>query len=133
VLTPGGAVSCTGGRNPHGWGYQPNWNIEVLNNQAVNSHGITTLTCDEKWNICGEKPGAVSGPAAYNGPLNSVVLLRNNWLANGQGISIHGTTSDVIVEWNTVHNGDGSFMKAPISLESNHTDHMTIINNKADA
>lgn len=121
------------GRNPHGWGYQPNWNIEVLNNRLPNSHGITALTCDQEWNICKEQPGAASGPAAFNGALNSAVVIRNNWMGDGQGISIHGTTSDAVIERNLVHNGDGSFMKAPISLESNHTDHLEIVNNKADS
>ena len=60
------------GRNPHGWGYQPNWNIEVIGNRLPNSHGITMLTCDQKWNICDETAGLRTGSAAFNGALNSI-------------------------------------------------------------
>ena len=121
------------GRNPHAWGYQPNWNIEVINNRLPNSHGITALTCDQKWNLCDESTGLSSGPAAFNGALNSVVAIRGNWLGNGQGISLHGTTSDVVVENNLVHNGDGSFLKDPINLDPQHNDHVLLVNNHHDA
>lgn len=35
------------GRNPHDWGYQPNWNVEVIENELTSSKGITALTCDQ--------------------------------------------------------------------------------------
>ena len=40
------------GRNPHYWGYQPNWQVEVRGNTAWHSQGITTLSCDEKYDLC---------------------------------------------------------------------------------
>ena len=83
----------------------------MLDNSLPNSHGITTLTCDQKWNLCDETPGAAAGPAAFNGALNSIVAIRGNWLGNGQGISLHGTTSDAVAADNFVHkqhDGDGS-------------------------
>jgi hypothetical protein len=86
------------GRNPHGWGYQPNWRVELLHNRMPNSHGMTVVTSDQ----------SVSGgyPWVYRGPLASAIVLRHNWV-NGSGISI-GTgdpatgPSDVLVEWNLV-------------------------------
>lgn len=121
------------GRNPHYWGYQPNWNVEVLGNQLPNSAGITTLSCDQKYNLCNEGANPNNGTVAYDGALNSAVAIRRNTLSNGQGIAIHGTTSDVVVEWNKVHIGTGSFMKDPVQVDAEHTDHVIVSNNYADA
>ena len=74
------------------------WNVEVRDNRLPNSHGITLMTCDQKWNLCAETPGAANGTAAFNGALNSAVVVRRNWMGNGQGLSLHGTTSDCVVE-----------------------------------
>ena len=74
------------------------WNVEVRDNRLPNSHGITLMTCDQKWNLCAETPGAANGTAAFNGALNSAVVVRRNWMGNGQGLSLHGTTSDVVAE-----------------------------------
>jgi hypothetical protein len=120
-------------------GYQPNWNVEVLNNRLPHSHGITALTCDQQWDLCDESPGpanppgAYNGSAAFNGALNSVIAIRGNWLGNGQGISLHGTTSDVVAENNFIHNADGSFLKDPINLQPEHNDHVLLVNNHHDA
>ena len=114
-------------------GYQPNWNVEVVGNSLPNSRGITLLTCDQKWNLCDEAPGLANGSAAFNGALNSVITIRRNWLGNGQGISVHGTTSDVVVERNLVHLGTGGFMKDAIQVEPAHTDHVLLLDNKHDA
>lgn len=99
------------GRNPHDWGYQPNWNVEVLGNVLPNSKGITTLSCDQKFNLCDEGVNPATGKVAFNGPLNSAIAIRGNMLAHGQGLTIHGTTSDTIAEWNFVHLGSGAFSK----------------------
>jgi hypothetical protein len=52
---------------------------------------------------------------------------------NGQGISLHGTTSDVAAENNFIHNADGSFLKDPINLQPEHNDHVLLVNNHHDA
>ena len=114
-------------------GYQPNWNIEVVGNTLPNSRGITMLTCDQKWNVCDETPGLANGSAAFNGALNSVVTIRRNWMGSGQGISLHGTTSDAVVESNMVHAGNGGFMKDPVQVDVAHTDHVLLLNNRHDA
>lgn len=81
------------GRNPHNWGYQPNWRIEFVDNRQPNSAGLTVQTGDQ--NV----PGNYSW--LYNGPLASAIAIRRNWI-NGSGIRIVGTASDVLVECNNV-------------------------------
>ena len=117
------------GRNPHYWGYQPNWQVEVRWNTAVRSAGITTLSCDERFNLCHEGPN--SG-GLFNGAMNSAVVIRGNVMRDGQGITIKGTTSNVLCEFNDVQNGSGGFMKDPI-LVLNMTDHVLQRGNIANA
>ena len=81
------------GRNPHAWGYQPNWRVELLGNLHPNSAGLTVQTSDQ------DVPGNFSW--LYNGPLGSGIAIRRNWI-NGSGIVVHGTASDVLVEGNSV-------------------------------
>jgi len=109
------------GRNPHLWGYQPNWDIEVLRNTLPSSQGITALTCDQKWNLCNEGINPAAGETEFNGPLNSALVVRGNVLRDGQGIAIHGTTSDLVVEGNFLHAGTGAFMKDPVQVDTTHT------------
>jgi hypothetical protein len=94
--------------------------VEVVDNQLPRSRGLTSLSCDEKFNLCRE--GANPGP--YNGALNSALLLRRNTLSDGQGISLRGTTSDVVVEANSI--------KQPIEV-ANTTDHVVLRANRAGA
>eukprot|EP00937_MAST-01D_sp_MAST-1D-sp2_P004876 g4876.t1 len=116
------------GRNPHYWGYQPNWRVEVLDNTLPRSRGLTTLSCDERFDLCHE--GANPGP--YNGAMNSGVVLRRNTLSDGQGVALHGTSSDVVVERLFVHNAAGAFMKQPVDV-GNTTDHVLLRDIRADA
>jgi hypothetical protein len=122
------------GRNPHYWGFQPNWQVEVLANRLPHSAGITSLSCDQSFNLCKEGANPNSGtPAGYDGPLNSAVVMRKNLLSDGQGISIHGTTSDVLVESNTIHNGAGGFIKNPVDVMAKTTSKVYLRNNMANA
>ena len=116
------------GRNPHYWGYQPNWRVEVADNVLPHSRGLTSLSCDERFDLCNE--GVNPGP--YNGAMNSAVVLRRNALSDGQGIALHGTTSDVLVERCFVHNAAGAFMKQPVDV-ANTTDHVLVRDVRADA
>ena len=97
------------------------------------SKGITSLTCDQSFNVCKEGANPATGPVRYDGPLNSAIVIRRNKLSHGQGVTLHGTTSDAVVEWNWVHLGTGTFMKAPVVVDPTHTDHLLIANNKQDA
>ena len=103
--------------------------MEVVGNTLPSSKGLTSLSCDEKFNLCRE---GANLEGVYNGPLNSAVVIRGNRLSGGQGVSLHGTTSDVVVEWNTIHNGAGGFMKNPIDI-ANTTDHVFSRCNIGDA
>eukprot|EP00040_Diaphanoeca_grandis_P013677 m.69145 g.69145 ORF g.69145 m.69145 type:complete len:795 (+) comp24056_c0_seq1:258-2642(+) len=118
------------GRSPHLWGYQPNWNIEVLGNKLPQSRGITALTCDQKYNVCGEGANTVG---MFNGPLNQAIRISGNSLMDGEGISIHGTGEHVNIEYNNIHNAAGSFMKSPIQVNSTYTTHVSQRCNVANA
>ena len=85
------------GLNPHGWGYQPNWRVEIVGNRLPNSHGLTVQTSTQG------APG--SDPWLFNGPLAQGIALRRNWV-NGSGIYVGSGSgagpSDVLVESNEV-------------------------------
>lgn len=85
------------------------------------------------YNICDEGANPATGRRAFNGALNSVVTFRRNTLSLGQGIAVHGTTSDAVVEANFVHLGAGSFMKDPVQVDAAHTDHILLRANGHDA
>jgi hypothetical protein len=118
------------GRNPHSWGYEPNWNIEVLSNTLPNSKGLTALTCDEKYNICHE---GANMNGLYNGALNTAIRISRNSLLDGMGITVHGTESSVTIEYNTVHNGAGGFLNAPVQVNYTYAQHVTERLNTANA
>ena len=100
------------GRNPHWWGYQPNWAVEILSNKHPRSAGLTVQTGDQ------DVPG--DSPWLYNGPLASGIVLRRNWI-NGSGITIQGTASDVLVENNSVSKLGARPGFAPIELKNTTT------------
>jgi hypothetical protein len=112
------------GRNPHNWGYQPNWRIEIIDNQHPHSAGLTVQTsdqvasCDGPASICAGNYSWI-----YNGPLGSGIAIRRNWI-NGSGIRIFGTASDVLVERNTVSQESGRSSHVgyqPIEVENTTT------------
>ena len=52
--------------------------------------------------------------------------------SDGQGIALHGTLSDVLVERCLIHNAAGAFMKQPVDV-ANTTDHVFLRDVQADA
>ena len=69
---------------------------KVINNTLLESAGIATKSCDEKFDLCNE---GVNPFDLYNGPLNSAVVIRSNLLEHGQGISVDGTTYVHAIGW----------------------------------
>ena len=115
------------GRNPHFWGYQPNWQVELSDNTLPQSAGLRLVTCDQKWNICNE--GANSA-GLFNGALVQGVVVRNNSLSGGAGIVITGTSADVIVEGNRITTAAGTTSPA-IAVNSSHSQFVLLRANDA--
>ncbi len=87
------------GRNPHGWGWQPSWFCQFLENEITEGNGyghrsafIGTFTSDNN-----EK---------YAGPLARAAIHRRNVLHNNSRIRIHGTTAGAIVEGCMIANSE---------------------------
>ena len=85
------------GLNPHGWGYQPSWNCQFLDNEILegNSYGhrasgFGTVDDDES--------------KAYDGALVRAAIFRRNTLHNNAGFSIAAHTEDTLLENNSIQN-----------------------------
>lgn len=87
------------GLNPHGWGQQPSWGCQFLDNEIVEGNGYGHRSASI---------GIVSGddPKVYEGPLVRAAIFRRNILHNNARIAIAGVTEDVLVEHCTVRNTD---------------------------
>jgi hypothetical protein len=113
------------GRNPHNWGYQPNWRIELIGNTMPNSSGLTVQTGDQ----------AVPGdyPWLYSGPLATGVVVRKNWV-DGHGIRVQWDAnatgapgpSEVVIELNSVSQTGGVPGMAPIAIKENASTHILV-------
>lgn len=94
------------GLNPHGWGYQPSWYCQFIDNEILEGNGyghrsasLGTVGYDET--------------KAFDGPLVRGAIFRRNVLHNNASISIAGVTEDTLVENNIVKNSDkGIVVKA---------------------
>lgn len=94
------------GLNPHGWGYQPSWYCQFLDNEILEGNGyghrhasLGTVGYDEA--------------KAFDGALVRGAIFRRNVLHNNASISIAGQTEDALVENNRVENSDkGIVVKA---------------------
>lgn len=97
-----GGLNCWG-RNPHGWGWQPSWFCQFLDNHVVEGTRwgnqkiyIATFTTNV------EEDDAESGGSGKNiefwGPLARCSVHRRYTLENNATIDIDGTTVDTVVE-----------------------------------
>ena len=94
------------GLNPHGWGYQPSWYCQFLDNEILEGNG---------YGHRGSSFGTVSHDEtkAYEGALVRGTIFRRNVLHNNASIVINGATEDTLVENCTVRNSDkGIIVKA---------------------
>ena len=103
------------GINPHGWGLQPSWNCQFLDNEilegncyGMSSGGFGTIAYDETKQ---KEPAK-----AYTDPLVSGTIFRRNICHNNSGFGVGGAlTSDTIVEHCTVRNNEYGVQVAPLS------------------
>jgi len=94
------------GLNPHGWGLQPSWFCQFLDNEIVegNAYGaagssFATIGYDET----GARPG----------PLVRGAIFRRNRCDNNASIAIGGLTADALVEHCTVKHSDRGIVVQP--------------------
>ena len=78
------------GTYAHAWGWQPNWNIEVLRNTFTRSQGLSAHTG------CGY--AVPQGAVNFTGAINSAIVFRGNTLFDGKGLTVSGRSTDVLVE-----------------------------------
>jgi hypothetical protein len=94
------------GLNPHGWGYQPSWYCQFLDNEILEGNGyghrsarLGTVGYDET--------------KAYGGALVRGAIFRRNVLHNNASIIINGMAEETLVENNAVRNSEnGIIVKA---------------------
>ena len=79
------------GLNPHGWGYQPSWYCQFLDNEILEGNG---------YGHRGSSFGIVSYDEAkrYEGALVRCTIYRRNVLHNNARIVVGGQTEDTLVE-----------------------------------
>lgn len=87
------------GLNPHGWGYQPSWYCQFLDNEILEGNGYGTRAASL---------GTVGydEAKAFDGALVRGTVFRSNVLHNNAGFSIGGMTEDTLVENNIVKNSE---------------------------
>lgn len=79
------------GLNPHGWGHQPSWFCQFLDNEIVEGNGyggrgaaLATITGDES--------------KTFAGPMVRDIIFRRNQCRNNAAINIQGAARDILVE-----------------------------------
>jgi hypothetical protein len=79
------------GLNPHGWGWQPCFNCQFLDNEITEGNGygprsafIGAFTSDNN--------------ETYAGPLGRALIFRRNLCDNNARLRFHSTVDDVLVE-----------------------------------
>ncbi|MCK9618775.1 MAG: hypothetical protein M0R21_13185 [Lentimicrobiaceae bacterium] len=90
------------GQEQRGWGWQPSWYNQVLNNEITNGHNYRhQLT---RFGVMGTVSDLHQGN--YEGPLSKCIVLRNNKVQSNGLISISGQSEDVLVEKNLIRNSE---------------------------
>jgi hypothetical protein len=79
------------GLNPHGWGQQPSWFCQFLDNQITEGNGyggrsasLATIGSDD--------------PTVYDGPMLRGIVFRRDQCRNNASIRLGGTLCDALVE-----------------------------------
>lgn len=111
------------GRNPHGWGWQPSWLCQILDNHflagtrwgAENGNIVVcTLNRDEE----DVESGGSGKMLEFWGPLTRCTVARGNVMENNSNIEINGTADDTVVENCIIRNADEGIVvgKKPANL-----------------
>lgn len=94
------------GLNPHGWGHQPSWFCQFLDNEILEGNGyghrsasFATVASDESH--------------TFHGPLIRATVLRRNVLHNNASIVINKGSEDTLVERCTIRHNDSGIVIKP--------------------
>jgi Pectate lyase superfamily protein len=99
------------GRNPHGWGWQPSWFCQILDNDIITGNrwgakngdiAVCTLNRDEE----DAESGGSGKMLEFWGPLTRCAVVRGNVLENNAKIEIDGTVDNTVVEHCVIRNAD---------------------------
>ena len=94
------------GLNPHGWGQQPSWGCQFLDNEIVEGNGYGHRTA-------GFGTAAGDDPKVYDGPMVRGTIFRRNVCRNNASFHIGGATTDSVVEHCVVRNADIGIKVSP--------------------
>ena len=90
------------GQEQRGWGWQPSWYNQILNNEITDGHNYRhQLT---RIGVSGTFSDAHQGN--YDGPLSKCIVIRQNTIRSNGLISVTGQSADVLVEKNLVSNSE---------------------------
>ena len=96
------------GLNPHGWGLQPSWYNQFIDNEILEGNGyghrsasLGTISSDET--------------KLYQGPMIRGTIFRGNALHNNAQIVINGAADDTLIENNTLRNSDNGILVKPLA------------------
>lgn len=94
------------GLNPHGWGHQPSWFCQFLDNEILEGNGyghrsasFGTVASDES--------------QTFDGPMVRATILRRNTLHNNARIVISKGTEDSLIEHCTLRHNDAGIVIKP--------------------
>lgn len=94
----------TWGLNPHGWGWQPAWYCQFLDNELTEGSGYGARV----WGSAFFGVTTNNSDDQYGGPLARANIFRRNVLQSDSYIRIEGNTVDTLVEGCTVrHSATG--------------------------
>ena len=94
----------TWGLNPHGWGWQPAWTCQFLDNELTEGSGYGARI----WGNAFFGVATSNNNEQYPGPLARGNVFRRNVLQSDSYLRVEGNTRDTLVEGCTVkHSGTG--------------------------
>ena len=113
------------GQESRGWGWQPSWYNQFLNNEITDGHNYRHQ--QTQIGVMGTVSSSHVGN--YNGPLSKCIVIRNNKFQSNGLIRISGQSEDVLVEKNAMKNSTNGIiveMKRLMELNTDlqfHVDH----------
>lgn len=94
------------GLNPHGWGQQPSWGCQFLDNEILEGNGYGSRTAS--FGVV-----AADDPKVYDGPMVRGAIFRRNVCDNNAGFQLGGATVDSLVEHCVIRDADVGLKIAP--------------------
>lgn len=90
------------GQENNGWGWQPSWYNQILNNEITDGHNYRHQPT--QIGVMGTVSAAHVGN--YDGPLSKCIVIRDNKIQSNGLIRIMGQSEDVLVEKNLMKNSE---------------------------